>query len=126
MITETKSKRIYNKTPKQYRVLDSTLKIHSSPDRAPYSGPSSFAAICRAIVKDAEDAGIKLSYDFVYRVIRLFFGRILWAMKDSYYISVKGFGEFGMSKDEKRKRLVRDEVMAKRVYMTYVKGKEKA
>ena len=97
------------------------LKIHSLPGKVKYSGPSNFADICRAIVKDANDAGIVLSYGFVYRVIRLFFGRITLAMKNGFFISIKDFGDFGMTKEEKKKRVWKDELAARKRYIKYAK-----
>lgn len=91
------------------------------PDKVPYSGPTTFAGICKAIIKDAADANIELSYDFVYRVIRLFFGRIIFYMRFGNYISIKGFGDFGMTKEEKKKRVWKEELSARRQFTKRMK-----
>lgn len=100
-------------------------KIPLLPGKVAYSGPTKFAGICNAIIKDAADANIELSYDFVYRVIRLFFGRILFYMRYGNYITIKGLGEFGMTKEEKKKRVWNEELAARNRYVKYLKKIEK-
>lgn len=74
---------------------------HSLAGKIPYSGPTSFRAIVEAIIEDGKAIDLDLSYNFINRVIRLFFSNIFKQMYKHNYISVEGLGDFGMTKQRK-------------------------
>jgi nucleoid DNA-binding protein len=75
------------------------------PDKQPYKGPCNIRTIAQQIILDGKEQGIELSYNFIYRVVWLFFRRIYQHIKKHDYIIIEGFGEFGMTKAKEKSLL---------------------